>query len=136
MPGFVHILIGALIFITILIVAGCLFFYRKPDLPLGLQIPDNHVIGPAFGTVLKIAQEIPGFTTIIIFLSPFDIHYQYCPALENLLKSTILGHKMVDFMQIITRFFVTIFWSTEGPDNSLKTRASLVITVLRLILPF
>jgi phosphatidylserine decarboxylase len=38
------------------------------------------VLSPAYGTVTKITDHQDGMTTIVIYLSPFDVHVQFVPA--------------------------------------------------------
>lgn len=65
--------------IIIIIVIALLFFYRYPFW-LNLEHVDERAVScPAYGKIMDIRQQENGDYYIAIFLSPFDIHYQFSP---------------------------------------------------------
>jgi phosphatidylserine decarboxylase len=67
-----------IVFIVILIIILLLlFFYRHPT-PIIRKSNEDYVYSPAFGRIMKISRQDDKLF-ISIFLSPIDVHYQYCP---------------------------------------------------------
>jgi phosphatidylserine decarboxylase len=61
------------------VILSILFFYRKPTIDDKiLCTSDDIILSPAYGTIEKIIIN-KSTVHIIIFLSVFDIHYQYYP---------------------------------------------------------
>jgi phosphatidylserine decarboxylase len=52
-----------------------LYFYRLPD----RKSPDTGIVSPADGVIGKITSNKDGQKTIVIFLSPLDVHTQFVP---------------------------------------------------------
>jgi phosphatidylserine decarboxylase len=65
------------IFLVALLLKFLIFFYRMPA-PILRKDSFDTVYSPAYGTVLETI-ETPQHVFIAIFLSPFDVHYQYAP---------------------------------------------------------
>lgn len=63
--------------VIVLLISLLLFFYRHPT-PIIRKSNEDCVYAPAFGKIMKISRE-DDKVFIAIFLSPFDVHYQYCP---------------------------------------------------------
>ena len=62
-----------------IIIISLVYFYRYPFwIPIGYR-SDNTVYSPAFWTIIDVRQMQEGHYFIAIFLSPFDIHYQFSP---------------------------------------------------------
>jgi phosphatidylserine decarboxylase len=75
-----YIFIGILLFL--------LYFYRGDE--FNSLVSNNIVLSPAYGTIKRIINDGKNIT-IIIFLSPFDIHYQYYPingVITNIIHDT------------------------------------------------
>jgi phosphatidylserine decarboxylase len=70
-------IIKTVIVFTIFIILFVLFFNRHPEINIG-KINNNEVLSPSYGTIKKIIKS-NNRITIIIFLSPLDIHVQYYP---------------------------------------------------------
>lgn len=65
-----------MIILGIIVILFLLNFYRTPS-PRG-KFMINEIISPCYGTVTNI-EKIENNTHITWFLSPLDIHMQYCP---------------------------------------------------------
>jgi phosphatidylserine decarboxylase len=70
-------IIKTVIVFTIFVILFVLFFNRHPEINIG-KINNNEVLSPSYGTIKKIIKS-NNRITIIIFLSPLDIHVQYYP---------------------------------------------------------
>ena len=67
-----------IVFIAIIIIISLLlFFYRHPT-PIIRKSNEDCVYSPGFGRIMKISRQDDKLF-IAIFLSPLDVHYQYCP---------------------------------------------------------
>ena len=66
------------LFIVLFFILLYLFFYRFPK-PIIRKNNFDHVYSPAFGKIMKIIRQSDNTLFIAIFLSPLDIHYQFCP---------------------------------------------------------
>lgn len=65
------------IVILLIMIALIIYFYRCPT-PIIRENNEDDIYSPAFGKILKIEQT-ENRIFIAIFLSPFDIHYQFLP---------------------------------------------------------
>lgn len=74
-----------ILYVSLSVFVFLLFFYRYPLVSNPYSISNNVILSPAYGTIKKIVNDGKNIT-IIIFLSPLDVHVQYYPTNGNVIN--------------------------------------------------